>query len=100
MLTDKFMNPRISVYVITNERKSIEMVGDGDEISRRHIGRNWESSFRWDFDYRNHCVKDGKTIIFKEIPDQSEEVIPPKRSGLSLDLMSNMFGYAALKLNG
>src|ERR1700730_8619664 len=59
------------------KKKGLDSAGVvGDEISRKHIGKTWESSFRWNFDYRNHHIRDGETVIFKEISDQSEEIIP------------------------
>jgi hypothetical protein len=71
MLKDRFMHPRISVQVDTTEKKKenifFEMIGDGDEIAKEHIGKNWENAARWDFDYGNRIVRDGNTVIFKTL---------------------------------
>jgi hypothetical protein len=100
MLKEKFNHTRVSVQVDTTEKDEgrawFEMVGDGDEIIRRHLGKSWEESARWMFDYPNHVIKDGNYIIFREISDQNKEVIPLKKADLSSHYWNDWFTNAAL----
>lgn len=81
MLKDKFAHPRISVQVDTRDPNDIlfEMVGDGDEIASKHIGKHWEDAARWEFDYGKRVVMDGNSVIFKELREQNEDIIPQKK---------------------
>jgi len=100
MLKEKFMNPRVYIQVDTTEKidggeQFIEMFGDGDEIVRRHMGDKWEESAQWDFDYPNRIVKDGDTVIFKRVRDQSNDIIPIKKAELSSYRWLGIFNVAA-----
>lgn len=96
MLKEKFNHPRIAVQVDTTDKDIFfEMIGNGDEIAKKHIGKSWEDTAIWDFDYRKRIIRDGNDIIFKEISDQDEEIIPPKKASLSYSV-AYIFSSAAL----